>query len=113
VSTDTIPQRVARGAALLDEKLPGWHERIDLDRLDLASSCDCVLGQEFADHSDAKADVDPYAVGLDKLDLWGFEAAEDGFESYSEHDDDEADADHAALTAEWKRVILARRGGGT
>jgi hypothetical protein len=38
---------VARGAALLDEKLPGWHERIDLEILDLSETSVCVLGQLF------------------------------------------------------------------
>ncbi len=31
----TIAQRVAAGAALLDEKRPGWWRRIDLDTLDI------------------------------------------------------------------------------
>lgn len=38
-------ERVARGAALLDEKRPGWAERIDLPTLSMASDCMCVLGQ--------------------------------------------------------------------
>ncbi len=46
--TDTIEQRVAAGAAWLDEHEPGWERRIDLATLDLASSCRCVLGQLFA-----------------------------------------------------------------
>lgn len=36
---------VERGAALLDEKLPGWENDIDLEKLDLAHDCKCVLGQ--------------------------------------------------------------------
>ena len=36
---------VARGAALLDARRPGWESAIDLGRLDLSSSCACVLGQ--------------------------------------------------------------------
>lgn len=37
--------RVARGAALLDEKRPGWASRINIATLDIADECACVLGQ--------------------------------------------------------------------
>lgn len=40
-----LSTRVKRGAALLDARYPDWASRIDLDRLDVASSVDCVLGQ--------------------------------------------------------------------
>lgn len=40
-------EAAAKGAALLDERMPGWHARIDLDRLDLADGKQCVLGQLF------------------------------------------------------------------
>ena len=41
----TMTERVAAGAAWLDENQPGWWQRIDLGELNLASSCRCVLGQ--------------------------------------------------------------------
>lgn len=41
----TAHELVARGAELLDEKLPGWADQIDLDSLNMAVSCNCVLGQ--------------------------------------------------------------------
>lgn len=37
--------RVAKGAAHLDTACPGWHDRIDIGRLDLASGCFCIMGQ--------------------------------------------------------------------
>jgi hypothetical protein len=40
-------EAAANGATLLDERMPGWHDKIDLDRLDLASEKTCVLGQLF------------------------------------------------------------------
>ena len=43
----TIAERVASGAALLDERMPGWHQRIDLDTLDIDSCKNCVLGQIY------------------------------------------------------------------
>jgi hypothetical protein len=42
---DAINPNVRRGAALLDEHIPGWFEVIDVDNLDLNSSYNCVLGQ--------------------------------------------------------------------
>jgi len=41
----TYKERVARGAALLDELAPGWHKQIDLNTLKLSSCTDCVCGQ--------------------------------------------------------------------
>lgn len=43
--TETPEQRVARGAALLDERVPGWRANIDTDRLDMTDGSQCVLGQ--------------------------------------------------------------------
>jgi hypothetical protein len=43
--SDELAERVERGAALLDERRPGWWEKVSLQRLDLASECDCPLGQ--------------------------------------------------------------------
>jgi hypothetical protein len=45
----TIAERVARGAALLDEREPGWWQRIDLGALDMDEPCECVLGQLATD----------------------------------------------------------------
>lgn len=45
ITPSAARQRVARGAASLDELDPGWAERIDVWSLDLASGNACVLGQ--------------------------------------------------------------------
>lgn len=37
--------RIAKGAELLDAQIPGWRERIDLDKLELSNCTVCVLGQ--------------------------------------------------------------------
>src|SRR5258708_35896283 len=47
---DDVATRAARGAALLDERMPGWAQRIDVGRLDLADGCNCVLGQLFTEY---------------------------------------------------------------
>lgn len=41
----TAEERVAAGAALLDTKVPGWRDRIDMDILDLDSTVCCIIGQ--------------------------------------------------------------------
>lgn len=43
----TIEQRVADGAAWLDEKYPQWFDKIDLGILDMGSCTRCVLGQVY------------------------------------------------------------------
>lgn len=106
--TATIQARVDKGAALLDRERPGWDQRIDLDRLNVRSECNCVFGQEFAQHPEADNPI-PFTTGAEEL--FGTEAtaddlAEYGFEEYS---DEPEDGGYEALTAEWKRVILARR----
>lgn len=99
--TAAIPERVARGVALLDEKLPGWDGRIDLDNLDLTNACDCILGQEFDDPF-----RDGYYVGLDELFSGSTdEAIQHGFNV------DTGGIEWSLLEVEWRRVVLARREG--
>lgn len=107
--TDTIPERVARGVALLDEKHPGWWERIDVDRLNLRSGCNCVLGQTW--DGDYAGSSTAYMHHLDALlPEESYRDYEFGFDAEAE-DGEEQDDEYDALTAEWRRVILARRGG--
>jgi hypothetical protein len=101
--TNTIKARVARGAALLDEKLPGWHERVGLEKLDLSRPCYCILGQEFREMAEGTGESG-WDVGL--IDLFGDDADEAGRYGFTVQHDSQS---FAALTAEWKRVILARR----
>jgi hypothetical protein len=42
---EVAQERVAAGAAVLARHVPDWPQLIDRDQLDLASPCDCVLGQ--------------------------------------------------------------------
>jgi hypothetical protein len=73
---DSIEARVARGADLLDKKVPNWCRRIDVGTLSLEDSCRCVLGQTFHDE-DAPRNIG-YLAGLLKLriladpDYYGF-----------------------------------------
>lgn len=48
---EPIAKRVERGAALLDRERPGWEEDVDLGRLQMTSTCDCILGQIFGTYT--------------------------------------------------------------
>jgi hypothetical protein len=43
----TISERVAWGAAWLDDKYPGWVDRIDLAALEMSDCNACILGQVY------------------------------------------------------------------
>ena len=91
--TNVMEANVARGSALMDEKRPGWHNRIDLKKLDVSSGSYCVLGQ----------DCGSYTRGLRKLGIsrgsseYGFCTGEGTSGRYRE------------LTKLWKREIEVRR----
>ena len=43
---------VSRGVALLDEYYPGWRDEIDLGKLNMSSSDNCILGQLYGSYAD-------------------------------------------------------------
>lgn len=97
-----ITERVQRGAALLDEKRPGWWREIDLGRLDIGSSCNCVGGQ-------LSGGLCSFSVTMESLDLDGEEEfTGHGFEADG-NDHATVEADYAALTVVWRDLITARR----
>lgn len=56
-----IPDEVKAGMKLLDEKVPGWREQIDLSKLDMSFCFTCILGQVFGE----------YNFGLEELNITG------------------------------------------
>ena len=54
-----IAKRVAKGAALLDIKRPGWEKEVNIYSINMNSPYACILGQIY--HN--------YAWGLDSLEL--------------------------------------------
>jgi len=69
-------ENVARGAAFLDEKAPGWEKHIELEELELSSPSYCVLGQmgsrnldAIFDQVKAKTGSDPRTRGFDGYGL--------------------------------------------
>jgi hypothetical protein len=96
-----ITERVERGAALLDEKRPGWWQGIDLDRLDIGSPCNCVAGQ-------LGTGEDPYSLTVSALGIWGAdEECEHGFEAPFAMIT--SDREYGPLTEAWRDLITRRR----
>ena len=96
---------VDRGAKLLDEIEPDWYEKIDLERLDLGDSCNCVLGQLYqVEHPRIRDKVASYERKGKELgiDPWSAQAGRLGFIEYGR-------ARYSNMTAAWRRAILRRR----
>lgn len=47
-----MKNNVLRGIELLDRQVPGWRDRIDWDKLDMANCYRCILGQLFGKYSE-------------------------------------------------------------
>lgn len=104
----TLAERIARGAALLDEKVPGWPDKVDLDKLDLGSCSKCMVGQLTGTDYE-KSGGKTYSDGIAELGLeWGTEDdTNHGFDrGYNE---DGSYYSYPDLTAAWRAYILERR----
>ena len=51
VTTSRFANRVKKGAAWLDKKMPGWREKINVETLNTFSAGRCVIGQTFGDYN--------------------------------------------------------------
>lgn len=122
---NSITERVAAGAAFLDNHDPGWwaadaDRPIDLDTLDLEKTDRCILGQRCPLETLAEY------VGADSPDDLGYIDMGEAYYVNAVHLGSPAgrfamaewaisygfNATHeefAPLTAEWKRVITERR----
>lgn len=105
MATD-VAERVTRGVALLDEKVPGWVDKVNVERLDVSNGVTCVLGQLYGAYNSGRA----------KLDLDEAQAAELGFQvRFPKGGTSLGDLvvllvaafgdEYPALTKEWQRVI--------
>lgn len=100
----TPDEAVANGAQLLDEKYPGWYEKIDLEHFWINSTIHCVCGQ-LARQEDMRWDMfanerlgSPAVYARE----WGTWVEDHGFcERWQ-------DANKTVTTA-WKEAIHARR----
>jgi hypothetical protein len=108
---DLLEPRVIAGAELLDRHRPGWADRINLERLRMGSTCNCILGQEFAAEGRREGESG-YAVGTYELSpavvadsVYGFDV--DTIEVYDR--DLTLDDAYAILDELWFAEVRARR----
>ncbi|MFE7874455.1 hypothetical protein ACFUYE_29415 [Micromonospora humida] len=90
-----LRQRVDLGIAWLDARHPGWHDLIDVDLIDVASPCRCILGQTIGYFPGPDLDTD--------------QAAALGFEASTSHDG--MAEEYEALSGLWRTAVLRRRAG--
>jgi hypothetical protein len=104
-----LPTRAAAGAALLDQRRPGWHQQVDRDRLDLEDWRADILGQLYGSFGTgvhkltggrSEAEVDAWTVAhgfdLDEVDLGRSGGPRDAYQ---------------ALTDAWRDQLSRRQGG--
>jgi hypothetical protein len=96
MTTGALRQRVEVGMAWLDARHPGWLDLVDVDTLDVASPCNCLLGQTIGNW-----DLHTLGMNVDQMAACGFDAS-------TSHD--EMGDEYAALTEVWRTAIRERRG---
>jgi hypothetical protein len=99
--------QVAKGMKLLDERVPGWMEKVELSELDLGSDCACILGQtsiQLGGSSYSYGEAVRVLFPNTPPSYYRPPAAviEHGF--YASNPDD-----YPALTQAWNNAIVARR----
>ena len=107
VSYEDALQRARRGAAYLDGVDPGWHGRIDLVSLELASGTSCVLGQLHGE----------FRRGLSRARLWELSSAPRaslspvayGFRCVNVVDEALEARDYVYLNQAWGQILHERQ----
>lgn len=115
-TNDTPAERVARGAAWLDDLLGAdWHTRIDLGRLELSDECNCILGQLVADLAYVAKLAPDADDGIWSPTFGDVENAQDidmfdhGFDDHlSVHRPAPINSQYEALDAAWAALIEQR-----
>jgi hypothetical protein len=100
-----IDRRVSQGMRLLDDKRPGWEERIILDRLDMANFTQCVVAQVVGHCPESSH---PHAYYLDGLFALGISS---GVKYGFDRRGGSGDCSYSELTQAWTKAITARREG--
>jgi hypothetical protein len=111
VSHDSPAERVAHGARLLDQRMPGWAELIDLNRLNMRDFRHCVLAQTWQTHPAAPRchPYDAYPNAVDDLSLRGNTPLAIDLGMYINADS--IDPQWAELDELWTGEIRKRTGG--
>jgi hypothetical protein len=107
---------VHRGIEFLNEKIPGWQDKINPEILDMGSSYYCILGQLFETEFKSLNNTEyfsPYnygvKVGFSEIETY-VEAANHGFDSQFPDDEYDYSDDYdticyAELKEEWLKAL--------
>jgi hypothetical protein len=130
---ETVPQggplreRTRSAAKVLDVLWPGWWANVDVERLDMADACDCVLGQNAPPPEGPDDRLIPYTRMARKLGLLDIPSSgprlclsrPHDWEQQPEYREtipgsmrDKYPSWGDALSAYWREEIAARRSGG-
>jgi hypothetical protein len=100
-------EQIAAGMQWLDSVRPGWFLRTSLDRLNLATGCSCILGQEFRREGEENR-LDGFGYVMEFYCMSWVRCGELGF--YLKGDMSGIKySDWQILTEEWKEAIQERR----
>ena len=110
LTADAARSRAARGAALLDDRDPGWAARIDTGGLALGDGAACVLGQLWGE----------YRLGLGRARVLDLSSAPTrfvspvdlGFQAVGDLGEAAEDLDYAFLTRAWRAEVTERQARG-
>ena len=93
-------EQIKNGVNWLDENFPGWEHEIDLEKLNLESSCSCILGQtsDYWWVLESQVAPEPLEGVFDTLERRSEWAEAHGF---FQRDVDEYDE----LTDQWKVMV--------
>lgn len=104
VTANKVAERVARGAAWLDEQKPGWPQLIT-EELEMSGCRSCVLGQVFAVEGGKESG---YWWALDSVG-WTEETGASAIWDWASYHGFEG-PEYVLLEEEWLRVIGERIG---
>lgn len=95
-----IPAAAAKGAALLDQKMPGWYQLFNLHILSMSKCSKCILGQLFS----------YYQPGLACIGITDREGEALGFSIPLDMDsyDKNTYTHYPTLTRAWKHEVVTR-----
>lgn len=103
---DLVTERVSIAGGVLDTLKPEWRSLVDLDKLDMGSACDCVLGQVFGDFHEGMRKFRTQARE-DGIEFNSYNSAEwFGFSSgYFSVDGEDQYAGSALLRHVWSEMV--------
>ncbi len=91
-------ERIEKGIALLDEKAPGWRDKINVEKLCLDLPSRCIIGQLYG------GTTGDYIIGCRRL--FGASWRHGDVAAYGFEEDNKVS--YTALTEGWKDELAAR-----